>query len=29
MKIHPTAIVDKKAELAGSVEVGPYAFIGP
>ncbi len=29
MKIHPTAIVDKKAELAGDVEVGPYCFIGP
>lgn len=29
MKIHPKALVDKKACLAGSVEVGPYAFIGP
>jgi len=29
MKIHPTAIVDKKAELADGVEVGPYCFIGP
>ncbi len=29
MKIHPTAIVDKKAQLADSVEVGPYSFIGP
>jgi len=29
MKIHPTAVVDKKAELADSVEVGPYAIIGP
>jgi UDP-N-acetylglucosamine acyltransferase len=28
-KIHPTAIVDAKAELAASVEVGPYAVIGP
>jgi UDP-N-acetylglucosamine acyltransferase len=28
-KIHPTAIVDAKAELAGDVEVGPWAFIGP
>ena len=27
--IHPTAIVDKKAEIASEVEVGPYAFIGP
>jgi UDP-N-acetylglucosamine acyltransferase len=29
MKIHPTAIVDKKAKLADDVEVGPYSFIGP
>lgn len=29
MKIHPTAIVDKKAGLADGVEVGPYSFIGP
>ena len=29
MKIHPTAIVDKKAKLADGVEVGPYAIIGP
>ena len=28
-KIHPTAIVDKKAKLADDVEVGPYAIIGP
>ena len=27
--IHPTAIVDPKAELAADVEVGPYAIIGP
>jgi UDP-N-acetylglucosamine acyltransferase len=27
--IHPTAIVDAKAELAASVTVGPYAVIGP
>ncbi|MDP1691312.1 MAG: acyl-ACP--UDP-N-acetylglucosamine O-acyltransferase [Burkholderiaceae bacterium] len=26
--IHPTAIVDPAAELAGSVKVGPYAVIG-
>jgi UDP-N-acetylglucosamine acyltransferase len=26
-RIHPTAIIDPKAELAGSVEVGPYAVI--
>ncbi|MBC8473983.1 MAG: acyl-ACP--UDP-N-acetylglucosamine O-acyltransferase [Candidatus Omnitrophica bacterium] len=29
MKIHPTAVVDKKARLADDVEVGPYAIIGP
>jgi len=29
MKIHPTAIVDKKAQLADDVGVGPYSFIGP
>jgi len=29
MKIHPLAIVDKKAKLADNVEVGPYAVIGP
>ncbi|MFA5388721.1 MAG: acyl-ACP--UDP-N-acetylglucosamine O-acyltransferase [Candidatus Omnitrophota bacterium] len=29
MKIHPTAIVDKKAKLADDTEVGPYAIIGP
>ncbi|WP_313706417.1 acyl-ACP--UDP-N-acetylglucosamine O-acyltransferase [Massilia sp.] len=28
-KIHPTAIVDPKAELDSSVEVGPYSIIGP
>lgn len=27
-RIHPTAIVDAKAELHGSVEVGPYSIIG-
>ncbi len=27
--IHPTAIVDPKAELASGVEVGPYSVIGP
>jgi UDP-N-acetylglucosamine acyltransferase len=27
--IHPTALVDPKAELAASVSVGPYAVIGP
>ncbi|MCX5692235.1 MAG: acyl-ACP--UDP-N-acetylglucosamine O-acyltransferase [Candidatus Omnitrophica bacterium] len=29
MKIHPTAIIDKKAKLADDIEVGPYAIIGP
>jgi UDP-N-acetylglucosamine acyltransferase len=28
-KIHPTAIVDPKAELAPDVEVGPWVLIGP
>ena len=28
-KIHPTAIVDKKAELGDGVEIGPWAFVGP
>jgi UDP-N-acetylglucosamine acyltransferase len=27
--IHPTAIIDPKAELASDVEVGPYTIIGP
>jgi len=27
--IHPTAIVDPKAELLDGVEIGPYAVIGP
>jgi UDP-N-acetylglucosamine acyltransferase len=29
MRIHPTAIVDPKAELQPSVSVGPYTVIGP
>jgi UDP-N-acetylglucosamine acyltransferase len=29
MGIHPTAIVDPKARLAGGVKVGPYCIIGP
>lgn len=29
MAIHPTAVVDRHAELHGSVEVGPFAVIGP
>jgi UDP-N-acetylglucosamine acyltransferase len=28
MSIHPTAVIDPKAELDGSVTVGPYAVIG-
>lgn len=28
-KIHPTAIVDKKAEIAAGVEIGPWVFVGP
>jgi UDP-N-acetylglucosamine acyltransferase len=28
-QIHPTALVDPKAELAADVQVGPYAVIGP
>src|SRR5258708_2894272 len=27
-RIHPTAIVDRKAQLADDVDVGPWAFIG-
>ena len=27
--IHPTAIVDARAELAASVSVGPYSIVGP
>lgn len=29
MKIHTTAVIDKKAKLAGDVEVGAYSVIGP
>lgn len=29
MAIHPAAVVDKRAELDGTVEVGPFAVIGP
>ena len=29
MTIHPTAIIDPKAELADDVEVQPYTIIGP
>lgn len=28
-RIHPTALVDPKAQLANDVEVGPYSIIGP
>ena len=27
--IHPTAIVDKKAEIESNVSIGPYAVVGP
>jgi UDP-N-acetylglucosamine acyltransferase len=29
ISIHPTAVVDPRAELAADVEVGPYSVIGP
>lgn len=29
MGIHPTAIVDARAELGADVEIGPYAIVGP
>ena len=29
VKIHPTAIVDSKAELADNVEIGPFCTVGP
>jgi len=28
-RIHPTAVVDSKAELGAQVEIGPFAVIGP
>lgn len=28
-RIHPTAVVDPKAELAADVEIGPYCVVGP
>ena len=28
-RIHPTAVIDPRAELADDVEVGPWAYIGP
>ena len=27
MSIHPTAIIDAKAELDGAIEIGPYVVI--
>ncbi|HET9523345.1 MAG TPA: hypothetical protein VFO90_03890, partial [Terrimicrobiaceae bacterium] len=27
--IHPTAIIDSGADIAGSAEVGPYCVVGP
>ncbi len=27
--IHPTAIIDSKAELGADVEIGPYCVVGP
>ena len=29
VKVHPTSIVDPKAELSSGVEIGPYCVIGP
>lgn len=29
VKIHPTALVDSKAELADDVEIGPFCTVGP
>lgn len=29
VRIHPTALIDPRAELADDVEVGPYSVIGP
>ncbi len=28
-KIHPTAIVDAKAQIGNDVEIGPWAYVGP
>jgi UDP-N-acetylglucosamine acyltransferase len=28
-RVHPTALVDTGAELAGDVEIGPYSIVGP
>ena len=29
LRIHPTAIVSKGAEIGPGVKIGPYAFVGP
>lgn len=29
MSVHPTAIVDPKARIAGTAEIGPYCVVGP
>jgi UDP-N-acetylglucosamine acyltransferase len=29
MEIHPTAIIDKTAEISSDVDIGPYCYIGP
>ncbi len=29
MAIHPTALVDPRARIAGGVEIGPYSVVGP
>ncbi|MGZ8253696.1 MAG: acyl-ACP--UDP-N-acetylglucosamine O-acyltransferase [Burkholderiaceae bacterium] len=28
-RVHPTALVDRKAELAADVDIGPYCIVGP
>ena len=28
-RIHPSAIIDRKAEVASDAEVGPWAMVGP
>jgi UDP-N-acetylglucosamine acyltransferase len=28
-RIHPSAVVDRSAELAGDVDIGPFAIVGP
>jgi len=28
-KIHPSAVVDAKAEIADDVEIGPLCYVGP